>query len=85
MIRISFNSENLKVDYLSFNFQLNNFKQIEIITNLLAHTHTFRCKSTLMDQLSKKRHQLTEINKSCYSAEFTINLNMYWRGTTLIF
>ena len=44
---------------------------------------TFRCKSTLVDQLSKKRHQLTEINKSCYSAEFSVNLNMYWRGTTL--
>ena len=74
MIRTSFKSENLKVDYLSFNFQFNNFKQIEIIANLLADT--FRCKSTLVDQLSKKRHQLTEINKSRYSAEFTVNLNM---------
>jgi len=83
MIRTSFKSENLKVDYLSFNFQFNNFKQIEIIANLLADT--FRCKSTLVDQLSKKRHQLTEINKSRYSAEFTVNLNMYWRGTTLSF
>ena len=35
MIGTRFNSENLKVDYLSFNFQFNNFKQIEIIANSL--------------------------------------------------
>ena len=33
MIGTRFNSENLKVDYLSFNFQFNNFKQIEILAN----------------------------------------------------
>jgi hypothetical protein len=54
MTRTSFNSENLKLNYFNFNFQFNNFKQIEIIVNLLADT--FRCKSTLVDQLSKKRH-----------------------------
>ena len=31
MIRTSFKSENLKVDYLSFDFQFNNFNLFEII------------------------------------------------------
>lgn len=83
MTEISFNSENLKVDYLSFNFQFNNLKEIEIIANWLAAT--FHCKSTLLDQSSKKRYPLTEIAKSHYSAEFTVNSSRYWKGTIISF
>lgn len=42
MVRISLNSENLKIDYLSLNFQFNNFKQIYIIVNLLADTFHYK-------------------------------------------
>lgn len=83
MVEISFNSENLKVDYISFNIQSNDFKQIEIIANYLVNT--FNCKSTLIDQSTKTRYQLTETNKNRYSAEFAVNLNKYWKGTILRF
>ena len=35
MVETNFNSKNLKVDYLSFNFQFNNLKQIKILINWL--------------------------------------------------
>lgn len=83
MTKTSFNSENLKVDYLSFNLQFNDFKEIKIIANWLANT--FHCRSTLIDQSSKKRHLLTETNKSRYLAEFVVNSNIYWKGSILRF
>ena len=83
MAKTSFNSENLKIDYLSFNLQFNDLKQIKIIANWLANI--FNCRSTLIDQSSKKRHLLTETNKNRYSAEFVINSNSYWKGSILRF
>lgn len=77
------NFENLKIDYLSLNLQFNNIEQIEEIADYLADT--FDCRSTLLDQSSKKRHLLTKTKKSRYSAEFVVNLNKYWKGTTLRF
>ena len=83
MTKTSFNSENLKIDYLSSNLQFNDLKQIKIIPNWLANT--FHCRSTLIDQSSKKRHLLTEINKSRYLAEFIVNSNIYWKRNILRF
>ena len=74
--------ENLKIDYLSLNLQFNNIKQIERIADFLAD---LGCKSTLVDQSSEKRYLLTKIHKYRYSAEFVVNLNKYWKGTTLRF
>ena len=83
MAKTGFNSENLKVDYLSFNLQFNDLKQIKIIANWLASI--FHCRSTLMDQSSKKRRLLTETNKNSYWAEFVINSNSSWKGSILRF
>lgn len=83
MTGINFNSENLKVDYLSLNLQFNDLKQIKILANWLAST--FHCKMTLFDQSSKKRRLLVETNSNRYSAEFVVNLNQHWKGTTLRF
>jgi len=83
MTNINFNSENLKVDYLSFNLQFNNTRQIKHIAVYLAET--FHCRSTLLDQSSKKWHPLVENNQNRYSAEFVINSNKHWKGTTLRF
>lgn len=74
------NFENLKIDYLSLNLQFNNIEQI---ADYLADT--FDCRSTLLDQSSKKRHLLTKTKKSRYSAEFVVNLNKYWKRITLRF
>lgn len=83
MTDINFNSENLKVDYLSLNLQFNSRRQIEQIATYLGKT--FDCKSTLFDQSSKKGHILVETNQNRYSAEFVINSNKHWKGTTLRF
>jgi len=79
MTKTSFNSENLKVDYLSFNLQFNNLTQINIIANWLANT--FHCRNRLIDQSTKKRYILTEITKNLYLAEFVVNSNSYWKGS----
>lgn len=83
MAKTSFNSENLKVDYLSFNLQFNNLTQINIIANWLANT--FHCRSRLIDQSTKKRYILTETTKNLYLAEFVVNSNSYWKGSILRF
>jgi hypothetical protein len=83
MTNINFNSENLKIDYLSLNFQFNTTEQIQGIAGFL--TYTFHCRSTLLNQSSKKRYLLTETNKNYYSAEFVVNSTKHWKGTTLRF
>ena len=83
MTNINFDSEDLKVDYLSFNLQFNNPEQIQEIADFLADT--FDCQSTLLDQSSKKGHLLTETNKNRYSAEFVVNSNKHWKGSILRF
>lgn len=66
-------NKNLKVDYLSFNLQFNNHEQIREIADFLADN--LNCRSTLLDQSSKKRYLLAETDKNRYSAEFVINSN----------
>ena len=83
MTNINFDSKDLKVDYLSFNLQFNNPEQIQEIADFLADT--FNCRSTLLDQSSKKRHLLAETNKNHYSAEFVVNSNKHWKGSILSF
>lgn len=83
MTNINFDSKDLKVDYLSFNLQFNNHEQIQEIADFLADT--FNCRSTLLDQSSKKRHVLAETDKNLYSAEFVVNSNKHWKGSILSF
>lgn len=68
--------KNLKIDYLSLNLQFRNIKKI---ANFLAN---LGCKSTLVDESKRKSYVLTKIHKHRYSAEFVVNLNKYWKGTT---
>ena len=83
MRTLSLNSKGLKVDFLSFNIQSTNPDQIHAIADYLRDN--FHCKSTLLDQSSKKRDVLTQTNKSIYSAEFVINCNKHWKGCILRF
>ena len=73
---------NLKIDYLSLNLQFNNIKQIKKLAGFLTD---LGCESRLVDQSTGKRCLLTKIHKSRYSAEFVVNLNKYWKGTSLRF
>ena len=83
MTNINFDSENLKVDYLSLNLQFNNPRQIQEIADYLANT--FSCRSTLLDQSTKTKKTLVETDKNNYSAKFIVNSNKHWRGMTLCF
>ena len=74
--------KNLKIDYLSLNLQFRNIRQIKKIADFLAH---LGCKSTLVDESKRKSYVLTKIHKHRYSTEFVVNLNKYWKGTTLRF
>lgn len=83
MRTLNLNSRGLKIDFLSFNIQFTNLDQIHIIADYLRDN--LHCKSTLLDQSSKKREVLTQTNKSSYSAEFVINCNKHWKGCILRF
>jgi len=74
--------KNLKIDYLSLNLQFRNIRQIKKIANFLAN---LGCKSKLVDESKRKSYVFTKIHKHRYSAEFAVNLNKYWKGTTLRF
>ena len=80
---IGFDSEDLKIDYLSLNLQFNNLSQIQKIADFLADS--FGCKSTLLDQSTKFKKTLVETDKRNFSAKFIVNSTKYWRGTTLCF
>ena len=54
MKNLDFNSEGLKIDFLSLNLQFYNPDRIQQMANFLGDT--FNCKSTLLDQSSKKRY-----------------------------
>lgn len=60
MNTIDFDSEDLKIDYLSFNLQFNNYRHTQQIADYLAGT--FRCKNTFSNQSTKKQHALTGNN-----------------------
>ena len=80
---IGFDSEDLKIDYLSLNLQFNNLSQIQKMSDFLADS--FSCRSTLLDQSTKFKKTLVETGKRNYSAKFIVNSTKYWRGTTLCF
>lgn len=83
MTHVNFNSENLKLDYLSLNLQLNIRRWIEQIAAYLGKTLHY--KSTLFDQSSKKRYLLVENNQNGYSPEFVVISNKHWKGSILRF
>ena len=75
MKNLDFNSEGLKVDFLSLNLQFYNPDRIQQMVNLLGDT--FHSKSTLFDQSSKNRYLVTKTHKNIYSSEFIVNSNKY--------
>lgn len=76
------NFGNLKIDYLSLNLQSNNIKQIKKVADFLIN---LGCESRLVDQFIAKLYLLTKIHKSLYLDEFVVNLNKYWKRTSLCF
>ena len=61
---INFYSEDLKIDYLSLNFQFNDLRRIQKMLGYLADT--LDCKSILLDQSTKLKKTLVESVKRNY-------------------
>jgi hypothetical protein len=83
MTDISFDSKDLKVDYLSFNLQFNDINKIQKVANYLMDA--FGYKTILLNQLTEERSRLVKNNKNSCSGEFIINSSKYWAGTILRF
>ena len=73
---ICFDSEGLRVDYLSLNLQFNNFERIKIVATFLHDV--LNCQCILVDTSDRKRHLLIGNNRCLFKAEFVVNLNKYW-------
>lgn len=80
MIRTSFKSENLKVDYLSFNFQFNNFKQIinllkELVKYKIIHSQlAIVFKSGNIKQVSVESLTVSNITRRVKYLKFSENI-----------
>lgn len=65
------------------NLQFNNFERIKIVANFLHDV--LNCQCILVYTSDRKRHLLIGNNRCLFTAEFVVNLNKYWYGTTLRF
>ena len=81
--KVNFESEDLKLDYISFNLQFSDMNRIEEMANYLSDT--FHCKSFLFDKKTEDKSILKHPKKCYYSATFEINSNKHWSGTILFF
>jgi hypothetical protein len=82
--KLSFDSESFQLHYLTLNLQLNNFKRIKKLADYLSKT--FDCNSVFIDcKDSTKNCPLIKNKRSLCQAEFRVNSQKYWSGTTLRF
>jgi len=82
--KLTFESENFQIHYLTLNLQFENLKRIKNIADYLSNA--FDCNSVLIDEtdLTQKR-PLNKKEKSYGKAEFRVNSQKYWSGTSLSF
>ena len=81
---LSFESESFQIHYLTINLQFDNLKRIKNIADYLSNA--FDCNSVLIDEndFTQKR-TLNKKEKSYGKAEFRVNSQKYWSGTSLSF
>jgi hypothetical protein len=82
--KLNFDSESFQIHYLTLNLQFDNLKRIKKIADYLSDV--FDCNSILIDgnNLTQKR-TLNKKEKSYSKAEFRVNSQKYWSGTSLSF
>ena len=82
--RLIFESESFQIHYLTLNLQFDNLKRIKKIADYLSDA--FDCNSVSIDgkNLPQKR-TLNKKEKSYSKAEFRVNSQKYWSGTSLSF
>ena len=84
MTTINFGSENLKVDFLSFNTKFNDDERIQRMANYLSDT--YQCNSKFEDKNNPKRNcTLVEKDNNRCKVLFTANQVKYWSGISLDF
>lgn len=89
MININFKSENFKIDFLSFNTQLNytqfnDEKQIQIIADYFSNK--FKCNSQFEDKQNPNLNRTLVNKKENYlKVFFRVNQVKYWSGISIDF
>jgi len=82
--KLTFESEGFKIHYLTLNLQFYNLKRIKTIADYLSND--FDCNSVLIDEKDFTQDRTLNKRKKSYSkAEFRVNTQKYWSGTSLIF
>ena len=82
--KLSFESENLQVDYLTFNIESKEPERLQKIANYFSKN--FQCNSFLIDvQDSTKNRVLSQKHKKYCKAQFRTNYTKYWPGTIISF
>ena len=82
--RLTFKSENFQIHYLTLNMQFDDLKRIKKIADYFSNT--FDCNSTFIDcKNSTQNCTLIKKEKSLCKAEFRVNFQKYWYGTSLSF
>ncbi len=82
--KLSFESENFQIHYLTLNLQFDNLKGIKKIADYFSNT--FDCNSIFIDcKNSTKNCTLIKKERSLSKAEFRVNSQKYWCGTSLSF
>jgi hypothetical protein len=82
--KLNFESENLVVDYLTFNIESKDPERLQKIADYLSEN--FQCNSFLIDvQDSTKNRVLSKKSKNYCKAEFRTNYTKYWPGTIIGF
>lgn len=79
--KLSFESENLQVDFLRFNLQFVDKYEIQEVAEYLSKEYS--CNSVFIDQ--KKTYSLIEKDKPSCKAKFITSHTKYWIGTRLEF
>ena len=82
--KLSFESENFQIHYLTLNLQFNDLKQIKKIVDYFSNT--FDCNSVFINcKNSTQNCTLVKKERSLSKAEFRVNSQKYWDGTSLSF
>jgi hypothetical protein len=82
--KLTFQSENFQIHYLTLNMQFDNLKRIKKIADYFSNT--FDCNSVFIDcKNSTQNCSLIKKERSLWKAEFRVNSQKYWYGTSLSF
>lgn len=81
---LTFKSENFQIHYLTLNLQFKDLKRIKKMADYFSNN--FNCDSVFIDCTnSTQNYTLVKKERSLSKAEFRVNSQKYWYGTSLTF